>query len=190
MDDANQEILRQKFLRHRLTRKTVNIDRRAVSENVAVNSMWIDAPDSAKNTLDPKWVEALRNDPERFGDHLNFACEKEVETTTLENLTTTHSVPFFIKTDVEGHEPSVLRGLHRPVPHLSFEVNLPEFKLEGLQCINSLNEIASNGKFNCAVDCRRGLMFEKWMSQQDFAQVFDQCQETSIEVFWKTGFRN
>jgi FkbM family methyltransferase len=51
-DDANEEILRQKFLRHRLTPKPVNIDGRAVSENVAVKSMWIDALGSAKNTLD------------------------------------------------------------------------------------------------------------------------------------------
>jgi 16S rRNA A1518/A1519 N6-dimethyltransferase RsmA/KsgA/DIM1 with predicted DNA glycosylase/AP lyase activity len=47
-DDANQEILRQKFLRHRLTPKPVNIDERAVSENVAVKSMWIEAPGSKK----------------------------------------------------------------------------------------------------------------------------------------------
>jgi len=189
-DEANQEVLRQRFLKYRRAPKMVSVEGKAVSDNIAIKTMWIDAPGSAKNTLDPKWVETLRNDSKRFGYQLDFTRKKEVETTTLENLMTTYGVPFFIKIDVEGHEPSVLRGLHCPVPYLSFEVNLPEFKLEGLQCISILNEIAPNGKFNCAVDCRRGLMFEKWMSQQDFARVFDQCNETSVEVFWRTAFRN
>jgi len=152
--------------------------------------MWIDAPGSAKNTLAPKWVETLRNDSKRFGYRLDVAGKKEVETTTLENVMTAHGVPFFIKIDVEGHELSVLRGMHRPVPCLSLEVNLPEFKVEGLQCINILNEIATSGECNCAVDCRRGLMFEQWMPQREFAWVLDQCKETCIEVFWKTGFRD
>jgi FkbM family methyltransferase len=189
-DEANQKVLRQRFLRHRLAPKMVSIEVKAVSDNNAIKTMWIDAPGSAKNTLDPKWVETLRNDSSRFGCRLDFARKKEVETTTLENLMTTHGVPFFVKIDVEGHEPSVLRGLHRPVPYLSFEVNLPEFKMEGLQCISILNEIAPKGEFNCAIDCRRGLMFERWMSPREFARVFDQCNETCIEVFWKTGFRN
>jgi len=189
-DDANQEILRQKFLRHRLAPNPVNIDGRAVSENVAVKSMWIDAPGSAENTLDQRWVETLRNDSKRFGHVLNFACQKQVETTTLADLISTYGAPFFIKIDVEGHELSVLRGMKGAVPYLSFEVNLPEFKVEGLQCVEILNEIATNGEFNYAVDCRHGLMFERWMPQREFAWVLDQCKETCIEVFWKTGFRN
>jgi len=189
-DEENQRLLRQRFLKYRLTPKKVDIEGRAVSDAISIQTMWIDAPGSAKNTLNTKWVEILRSDPKRFGQRLDFAGEKQVETVTLDKLIATYGIPFFIKIDVEGHEPSVLRGLHRPVPYLSFEVNLPEFKMEGLQCINILNEIAANGKFNCAVDCRRGLMFEKWMSQQDFARVFDQCNETSVEVFWRTAFRN
>jgi len=189
-DEANQEVLRQRFLKYRRAPKMLSIEGKAVSDSVAVKTMWIDAPGSAKNTLDRKWVETLKNDSKRFGHRLDFARKREVKTTTLENLMTTHGVPFFIKIDVEGHEPSVLRGLHRPVPYLSFEVNLPEFKMEGLQCINILNEIAADGEFNCTVDCRHGLMFEKWMPQREFAQVLDQCKETSIEVFWRAGFRN
>jgi hypothetical protein len=138
------------------------------------------------NTLNPKWVQTLRNDPKRFGQRLDFGGEKQVETITLEKLMATHGVPFFIKIDVEGHEPSVLRGLNRPVPYLSFEINLPEFKPEGLQCINILHEIAADGKFNYALECQRGLMFEQWMAQREFRCVFEQCEAASIEVFWKT----
>ena len=186
-DKSNQEVLRQKFLKHRLVPKKVNIEAKAVSEAAGFKTMWIETPGSAKNTLDPKWVEILRNDPGRFSHCFDFSSEMEVETTTLETLMAVYGVPFFIKIDVEGHEPSVLRGMKRPVPYLSFEVNLPEFRAEGLQCLNILGEIAENGEFNCVVDCRHGLMFKKWMPLREFIPVFNQCSETCIEIFWKTA---
>ena len=188
-DESNQEVLRQKFLKRRVAPKTVTIEGKAVSDGVAVKTMWIDTPGSAKNTLSPKWVETLRNDETRFGQPFHFTCQSQVETTTLETLIAIHGMPFFIKIDVEGHEPSVIRGLNRPVPYLSFEVNLPEFKVEGLQCIELLSEIATNGEFNYAVDCLHGLILERWMPSQEFARILEQCKETSIEVFWRTAIR-
>jgi FkbM family methyltransferase len=187
-DEESQESLRQRFLKYRLTSKRVDIEGKAVSDAISIKTMWIDAPGSAKNTLNPKWVETLRTDPKRFGQRLDFASERQVETITLEELMATHGLPFFIKIDVEGHEPSVLRGLNRPVPYLSFEVNLPEFKLEGLQCIDILHQIAADGQFNYAGDCQRGLMFQHWMAQPEFRRVFERCDLPSIEVFWQTPF--
>lgn len=186
-DEENQRLLRQRFLKYRITPKKVDIEGRAVSDAISIQTMWIDAPGSAKNTLNTKWVEILRNDPKRFGQRLDFAGEKQVETVTLEKLIATYGIPFFIKIDVEGHEPSVLRGLNRSVPYLSFEVNLPEFQVEGLQCIDILRERATDGRFNYAVDCERGLMLENWMRPRDFARVIEQCDAPSIEVFWKTS---
>jgi FkbM family methyltransferase len=186
-DKANQEVLRQRFLKYRLRPKTVNIEGKAVSDAISIKTMWIDTPGSAKNTLSRRWVETLRTDPKRFGQRLDFASKQQVETVTLEKLIATHGIPFFIKIDVEGHEASVLRGLNRRVPYLSFEVNLPEFKLEGLQCINILHEIAADGQFNYAVDCERGLMLENWMRRREFAPVMEQCEAPSIEVFWRTS---
>jgi FkbM family methyltransferase len=188
-DEANQEVLRQRFLKYRLTPKRVDIEGKAVSDAIAIKTMWIDAPGSAKNTLNPKWVQTLRNDPKRFGQCLDFAGEKQVETITLEKLMAIHGIPFFIKIDVEGHELSVLRGMSRPVPYLSFEVNLPEFKLEGLECVSILNQIAADGEFNYAVDCQRGLMLERWVRSQEFAPILEESKKTSIEVFWRTAIR-
>lgn len=67
---------------------------------------------------------------------------------------------FFVKIDVEGYEPHVLRGLRRLVPYLSFEVNLPEFKQEGLECVEQLANIAAAGRFNYAIDCGQGLVLD------------------------------
>ena len=185
-DPTNQDVLRQKFLKYRLLPKKVAIEGRAVSDAITTKTLWIDAPGSAKNTLSQKWVSTLRYDEHRFQQRFHFGDKIAVETTTLEKLMQVHGYPFFIKIDVEGYEPNVLKGLRHPVPYLSFEVNLPEFKMEGLQCIDILHEIAPDGQFNYAVDCQRGLIFERWMTRQQFARVFEQCKECSIEVFWKT----
>lgn len=115
----------------------------AVSDEVAVKTFWIDEPTSAKNTLSEKWVEALRSDDKRFGHTLEFPQRRQILTTTIEHLAIAYGDPFFIKIDVEAHELSVLRGMKRSVPYLSFEVNLPEFRAEGLQCVELLGRLAA-----------------------------------------------
>ena len=80
-----------------------------------------------------------------------------------------------------------LQTLLRLVPYLSFEVNLPEFRREGLECIEVLDRIAAVGKFNYAVDCINGLVLERWLEARDFLQVLNACAEKTIEVFWKTS---
>lgn len=185
-DEVNQEILRQKFLALRLRPRPVTIVGKAVSERETVERMWIDAPGSAKNTLSQKWVSTLRNDGERFGTRLEFSGEKDVETTTLDRLIGAHGEPFFVKIDVEGFEPNVLRGLTRRVPYVSFEVNLPEFNAEGAECIELLKRLDSAGRFNFAVDMR-GLTLARWLDADAFRDVFDRCTERSIEVFWRTA---
>jgi hypothetical protein len=152
--------------------------------------MWVDAPGGAKNTLSHKWVESLRSDDKRFGQKLSFGQWKEVETVSIEQLIAAHGMPFFVKIDVEGHELSVLRGMQRPVPYLSFEVNLPEFRREAHECVQVLASLAPNGKFNYTPDCRRGLVLERWISREEIRAVLDSCTDESIEVFWKTPLRN
>lgn len=188
-DEVNQKILREKFLKLRLARKPVVIVGSAVSDKIATETMWVDGPGSALNTLSPKWAETLRTDKARFAhtqDSCEFAQRRTVETTTLEELIAAHGVPFFIKIDVEGYEVRVLRGLKRRVPFLSFEINLPEFRSEGLECITLLERLAIDGKFNYAVECRRGLELDNWLDARSFSSVLEHCSEKAIEVFWKT----
>jgi FkbM family methyltransferase len=188
-DPINQQILAQKFLQYRWTEKPVVVVGKAVSDTSAVHRMWIDEPGSAKNTLSQKWVDTLRNDGARFGHRLNFSGHREVETVSLDELMATHGMPFFVKIDVEGYEPQVLRGLKRAVPYLSFEVNLPEFLHEGLECIDILANVADHGKFNYAVDCEQGFVLDEWVSHEKFKRVFNSCSEPSLEVFWTTQGR-
>jgi len=188
-DELCQEILREKFQRYRLAPKPVVIVGKALSDSAAKTEMWIDGPGSALNTLSQKWAETLKADKGRFEDThsaLDFSRHKTVETTTLEQLIVEHGQPFFVKIDVEGYEVCVLRGLKRAVPFLSFEVNLPEFRPEGIECIKRLEGLATEGKFNYAPDCNRGLALGEWLDAQKFLPVLERCTEKSIEVFWKT----
>jgi FkbM family methyltransferase len=184
-DDSNQDILKQRFLRYRLAKKSVVVVGKAVSDRIGAEIMWVDELGSAKNTLNRKWVETLRMDANRFGKTLQFEEQKRVEALTLEDLIRSYGLPFYVKIDVEGHEVSVLNGMQSVVPVVSFEVNLPEFKPEALQCIGLLERAAARGDFNYAADCLRGLAFEQWLPRETFAHALNDCGESSIEVFWR-----
>lgn len=182
-DETNQRILAQRFLRLRLVKRPVTIIGKAVSDTARQEKMWVDSPGSALNTLSKKWVETLRNDVSRFGGKMHFQAEKTIETLTLEDLINRYGSPYYVKIDVEGHEPAALRGLARPIPYISFEVNLPEFSAEGRQCIQRLAEIDSKATFNYCSDRSPGLALPRWLDKDKFLTQFGEIQEASIEVF-------
>jgi len=186
-DATNQEILRQRFLELRLKKRPLVIVGKAVSDSCSIGRMWIDAPGSAKNTLSRKWAETLRADGKRFGDRLSFDRWRTVETVSMERLIDEYGPPFFLKIDVEGHELNVLRGMQRPVPYVSFEVNLPEFRPEGLACVEVLGRLDAEGTFNYTADCRRGLALQEWCPADEFSSLLNSSTDASIEVFWKSA---
>lgn len=193
-DPFNQQILRGKFLSLRIKPRPVLVVGQAVSDAVGEETMWVDEPGSALNTLSSKWVDALHHDdagrlsgPEK---ELHFSQKRIVETTSLDSLIDKYGLPGFIKIDVEGYEISVLRGLHQAVPLLSFEVNLPEFREEGAECLKILNRLSPTGVFNFTADCRKGLALGEWTDCATFVKIFERCEERCIEIFWRNVSKN
>ncbi|MGE0704977.1 MAG: FkbM family methyltransferase [Vicinamibacterales bacterium] len=186
-DRTSTAILEEKFRRLRLRPNRVVVVPKAVADRETVTTMWVDSPGCTMNTLSAKWVDTLREDTARFGTRLQFGQTQAIETTTLDRLAEVHGAPFFIKIDVEGFEIAVLRGLTKAVPYLSFEVNLPEFRTEGLACVERLASIAREGQFNYAIDLRRGLELRRWLPPRAFSHVLEHCGHSSVEVFWRTG---
>lgn len=188
-DEANQAILQERFVKLRFAPKPLEIVGKAVSDTKTTELMLVDGPGSAVNTLSKKWATALKDNKARHSHGhcgLDFVQHKTVETTTLDELIAIYGRPLFIKIDVEGYELNVIRGLRQPVRYLSFEVNLPEFRPEGLECVTLLEALAPNGKFNYAVDCTKGLELEAWLGANEFFRTLEQCAESGIEVFWKS----
>ena len=186
-DEKSLNILKERFVKYRLTKLPFIVVPKAASDKSSVRTLFVNAPGSALNTLNEKWAETLRKDKARFKEDLNFGQSKQVETVSIVELTAVHGSPFFIKIDVEGHELNVLRGMQQAVPYVSFEVNLPEFRTEGLECINVLQCLSADGRFNYATDCQRGLILKNWVRAEQFLEILKGCGESAVEVFWKTS---
>ncbi|MGH9533775.1 MAG: FkbM family methyltransferase [Terriglobales bacterium] len=184
-DARCRRVLAEKFLRWRLRPRPVSIVHAAVGRAPGRATMWVDAPGSALNTLSPKWAQALREDGARAGGEFEFAAHREVAVTTIDDLASEFGLPRFLKIDVEGFEEEVLLGMRRPVPLLSFEVNLPEFLPEGLRCIGILESLAPAGSFNLTGDCSRGFDLPVWARAADAAIALSACRDHSTEIFWR-----
>jgi FkbM family methyltransferase len=81
----------------------------------------------------------------------------EVAVVTLDDLIAEHGVPRFVKIDVEGHEPAVLRGLSHPLPALSFEFTLIQ-RQAALACIDRLGELGAY-RYDAALGESQQLVF-------------------------------
>jgi FkbM family methyltransferase len=190
-DETNQRVIRDKFLRYRLAPKAVSIVGKAVSDRNTLETMWIDAPGSAVNSMSPKWVESLKSNKATFRHShggLAFASKKSVETVTLDELIRTYGRPFFLKIDVEGYEVNVLRGLSAPIRFVSFEVNLPEFRSEGLECIKILEGLTPSAEFNYATDFRGGLVLQRWLGGKEIGHELNFFRSGTIEVFCRSSY--
>jgi FkbM family methyltransferase len=186
-DPFNQRVLEQKFHSYRLRQLPVSIVPHAVAAEEGSQTLWIDEPGSGKNTLNRKWVDVLQHDSARFGHSLEFGGQQTVSTTTADRLMTRFGDPFFIKIDVEGAELDVVSGLKRPVPYLSFEVNLPEFLDEGCTCVTTLHRLTERSRFNYLSGNELQLAMPQWVPANDFVAVLRACSEPSIEVFCRTA---
>jgi FkbM family methyltransferase len=185
-DPANVAVLRAKFEHLRLTTLPVTIVPKAISDRAGEIAFWMDQPGSAKNTVSQKWADSLRSDASRFGQALQFARSITVACSTLGELVAAYGAPHFVKIDVEGHELQVISGMNAPVPYLSFEVNLPDFLDEGIQCVWKLQDLCSESKFNYATTLSAGLRLSSWLPAAEFLDVLHRCREASIEIFCRS----
>jgi FkbM family methyltransferase len=99
-DELNLKRLRSRFIRLQGRRVPVSIIGAAVSDREGSETMWVDGPGSALNTLSRKWADTLKGDKSRFAhtiDALEFKHEKSVTTTTLDRLIQENGTPFFVK---------------------------------------------------------------------------------------------
>lgn len=91
----------------------------------------------------------------------------EVPCTTLDVLVAEHGVPAFAKIDVEGFEDTVLAGLNRPLPKLSFEFTTIQRDV-AQRCLDRLASLGVYG-FDIALGESQVLTFDRWIGKADMA---------------------
>lgn len=123
----------------------------------------------------------------RFGERWDDF--EEVEVITLNELIAAYGSPAFIKIDVEGFEPEVIRGLSKPVKALSFEFH-PEVLYmaeEVLQHAKTLGPISVNYALG---NNFTELELDEWVSPEDLTNelkqfVGDNSIMGDIYIQWK-----
>jgi len=127
------------------------------------------------SSLSPEWIGKVRASG-RFKDY-QWDGRQTVRTTTLDALIAAHGVPRFIKIDVEGFEPEVLRGLSRPVPYLSFEWT-PECSSATRDCLEQLGRIGTF-ETNYSPEESMELASREWL---DPARLWDLLQPMATDT--------
>ncbi len=90
-----------------------------------------------------------------------------VPVTTLDRLVAQYGVPAFAKIDVEGFEDTVLAGLNRPLPMLSFEFTTIQRDV-AQRCLDRLSQLGPYG-FDVALGESQELTFNRWISAPEMA---------------------
>ncbi len=115
---------------------------------------------SGISTFSTRWKEG------RYGD-MTWNEPHLAEVTTLEGAIAEYGTPDYIKIDVEGFEVSVLAGLERAVPALSFEFS-GEFPEATEACLKRLTELGFT-EFNAVIGGWKQFLFTECVSAGDLS---------------------
>jgi FkbM family methyltransferase len=165
---------------------SVKIINKGLSDKEGKMTLHIQEFRSGYNTLSDKWADSLVNSAdERKENTARFIDEYEVDITTLDQVIRQEGKPFYIKIDVEGLELAVLKGLSTPVPFISFEANLPEFKTETLEIV-ALMHTLSGGKTVYKLAAHDKIMQDKWLSNEEISAVIAHTAKDGAELICYT----
>ncbi len=181
-DPFNTGILKTRFRNNNL----VSIEAVAVTDHIGKSELYIEKPGSALNSINPQWKTILEeehnnrwNEPVKFTDKLIT-----VPATTLDKLIDKYGIPDYIKIDVEGNEKNVLKGLTHPVRYISYEVLLPEFLDDAIECMDLICSFNANTVFNYAVEEK--LLLHEFLSPGDFKLLLKSMTIPHLEIIAKS----
>jgi FkbM family methyltransferase len=188
-DRTNVDVLRRKF---RSNPSITIVDAAVGTEEGELMFNVIDAG-SAYNTLSTKWIESLEQ-ADGTRPALKLSEQYPVRVVTLDVLIARFGTPHYVKIDVEGFELEVMRGLSKPVPFVSFELNLPEFRVEGQQIVERLATIMPDAQFNYCAEAapdafssEQHLASAEWMNATAFNALLATTKEPYLEAYMRNG---
>ena len=112
------------------------------------------------STMSNKW----KNEG-RFSKYYKWTTQEKASITTLDKLILSYGLPKFCKIDVEGFEESVLKGLTKPIPFISFEFTR-EFFDDAKKCVDYLYQLGYV-KFNFSLGESKKFLFQKWIAPDE-----------------------
>lgn len=131
----------------------------ACGERAGTVTLRVNSANPTVTTASPQFVAAA--DGAGGWEGQVWDATVEVPCTTLDALIAGHGVPAFAKIDVEGFEASVLAGLSRPLPALSFEFTTIQREV-ALACLGRLSALGPYG-FDIALGESQALAFDRWV---------------------------
>lgn len=134
---------------------------------------------STISSMAEDWIESVKQS--RFKQH-NWEKKEKVKITTLDKLIEKFGLPQFCKIDVEGYEVEVLKGLHQPIPVISFEYTVPEQNQKLAECLRLCQSLSPDYLFNYSVG--EGMVYEL----DNFIPFDSFIQHVATDGFIKTGF--
>lgn len=154
------------FLLKKFNDKVIVLQKGAGAEEGHLE-FFINEANSQISTFSSEWISELKKT--RFSGN-EWGIKEIVEVTTLDILIAEFGKPKFIKIDVEGFEPEVIKGLSKQFNYLSFEYAVPE-KLDNLlQCLQLLQSKYKNLAANYAKGEEPALQLDNWISLQEMME--------------------
>jgi len=132
----------------------------ACGEHAGTVMLRVNSANPTVTTASPAFVTAA--DGARGWEGQVWDTTIEVPSTTLDALIAEYGQPAFVKVDVEGFEATVLAGLSRPLPALSFEFTTIQRDV-ALACLARLAALGRYG-FDVALGESQALTFGRWIA--------------------------
>ena len=161
--------------------KNFTLVNKAISNKIGVETFYVSSEGSAFNTLSVKQREELEVD----NQEITFSKKHEVDTVSIDELIKKYGTPNYIKIDVEGYEIQALNGLSESVQLLSFEANLPSFRMESIQCISKLNSLDNSVLFNYVTSDLSEFALQEWQPYSSFLKILETTEFQYMEIYCK-----
>lgn len=139
----------------------------AVGASPGLAVMYLSKSTPTVSSLAHDWIRTMK-DTSGF-KKVRWDAEIQVNVTTLDALINQFGLPAYTKIDVEGFEFEVLRGLHRPLPLISFEY-IPAASQRAQACISRLNELGIY-QFNWTVRERTHFVSSTWIDAKQMEKI-------------------
>jgi FkbM family methyltransferase len=147
--------------------KEIIIEKVGLGPEISEMEMFI-ADESTISTFSKEFIEKTKDNKFR---HNSWNQKISIPITTLDILISKYGTPDFCKIDVEGFEPEVLKGLSKAIPKISFEYNVPELSKNVQSCLQQLNNLSTNYRYNYCIGESMKLELSEWVGYKIFSDT-------------------